>query len=157
MRHLHYCRFVLETPAHFFSLYFTPGKTLTTLTASLKMGEDGVVRNVEDSHVLILHQWINQFKYKSIDKLFKSSFSFFFCRIWEECAEGKVRTISDWIININDFFFVLNEVRKIAINSISNYLSIIKWVWERQFPWRYNSLQLKAKGLIVLLVSLNSL
>lgn len=48
---------------------------------------------MEDSLVLILHQRINQFKYKSIDKLFKSPF--FFCRIREERAEGKVKTISD--------------------------------------------------------------
>lgn len=55
--------------------------------------EDRSGRNVEDSLVLILHQRINQFKYKSIDKLFKSLF--FFCRIREERAEGKVKTISD--------------------------------------------------------------
>lgn len=36
--------------------------------------EDRSGWNVEDSLVLILHQRINQFKYKSIDKLFKSLF-----------------------------------------------------------------------------------
>lgn len=38
--------------------------------------EDTSGWNVEDSLVLILHQRINQFKYKSIDKLFKSLFFF---------------------------------------------------------------------------------
>lgn len=38
--------------------------------------EDTSGWNVEDSLVLILHQRINQFKYKSIDKLFKALFFF---------------------------------------------------------------------------------
>lgn len=68
----------------YFSVTPMPASSVSTFAAAENPGrkpyhmscfsEDRSGWNVEDSLVLILHQRINQFKYKSIDKLFKSLF-----------------------------------------------------------------------------------
>lgn len=70
----------------YFSVTLAPASSVSTFTAEENsrhkpdykscFSEDRSGWNVEDSLGLILHQRINQFKYKSIDKLFTSFFFF---------------------------------------------------------------------------------
>lgn len=53
--------------------------------------EDGSGWNVEASLLLILHQRINQFKYKSIDKLFTSFFLSYFREVHRRKGENHFR------------------------------------------------------------------